>query len=488
MSAVVREPPFETEGCFISHSTAAETLGYAAAQTHWATLPERVRDQAADLFLDTLAVCAAGLSHSSYTAFTKSVGHEPGRASIPGCKSGVPINTAVQINGGATTVLQYQDGHRMGRGHPVSHIAPTLLALAEETGAPADAVLSALIAGYEVGARIGIAMGGLNPALHDTGTWSCIGTAVAAVHLLSEGADRTLIADAIESSAAIAPMLCRDLPVEGATTHHLYIGLGSTTGLLAARACLAGLKPLMGTLEQFFIPRAGAEFHPDSLTNGINASGQWSEFEANKAYFKVHPTCAHLHGANDAMAMLISNENIVADQVESVEIATYRSGLAFDNPSPENSLAARFSQAASAAIALCFGTLDETTLTDGNLHAPQVQALMERISVVHDPALDHQYPQGRPARITIHRKDGKLLTETVVHPLGDYTNPAPRNLLRAKAERLLRVRFSDKDARQVIAAFEAYRAGDDINCLSEALRRSPEQLATGHSDGPALQT
>jgi len=359
----------------MSHTAATETLARAASQTHWAALPERVRNQSTDLFLDTLAVCAAGLSHSSYAEFAESMANEAGCASILGFQTGVPVNTAVQVNAGATTVLQYQDGHRMARGHPVSHIAPTLLALAEETNAPANAVFAALVAGYEVGARVGVAMGGLNPALHDTGTWSCIGTAVAAAHLLSGGAAAP-IADAIETAAAVALMPYRDLPVEGATAHHLYIGLGATTGLMAARASIAGLKPLARTLQEFFIPRAGAAFHPDALTKGIDASNGWSEFQCDKAYFKIHPTCAHLHGANDAMATLIDTEELVADEVDSVEIATYASGLAFDNPSPENSLAARFSQAASAAIALCFGTLDETTLTDANLKDPSVQALM----------------------------------------------------------------------------------------------------------------
>jgi len=452
------------------HSAATQTLAHAAAQTQWATLPERVRQQSTDLFLDTLAVCAAGLSHPSYSTFAESLASEPGCASVPGFLAGVSVTTAIQINGGATTVLQYQDGHRLGRGHPVSHIAPTLLALAEETGAAASDVLTALIAGYEVGARIGVAMGGLNPALHDTGTWSCLGTAVAAAHLLSHGAE-SVIADAIESAAAIALMPYRDLPVEGATAHHLYIGLGATTGLLAARASVTGLKPLPATLQQFFIPRAGADFHQQRLTKGIDASGRWSEFESDHAYFKVHPTCAHLHGANDALASLIKTDGVCADDVERIEIATYASGLAFDNPSPDNDLAARFSQAASAAIALCFGTLDETTLIDTNLRDPDVRSLMQRISVTHDAALDADYPEGRPARVTIHCKDGRTLSETVVHPLGDHTNPASPELRRSKAKRLLTLRFGDTNAEQVIAAFDAYRSGHGVTVLSATLRK-----------------
>lgn len=426
--------------------------------------------------LDTLAVCAAGLSHPSYAPYVQA--HlrldETGPATVFGHAQdhprGVPVHTAVLLNAGASTVLQLQDGHRMARGHPASHIAPTLLALAEETNAPASAVLAAFVAGYEVGARIGIAMDGLNHFLHDTGTWSTIGTAVAAAHLLSAG-DGTVIAHAIEASAAVALMPYRDLPVQGASAHHMYIGLGATTGLTAARASVAGLTPLPGTLETFFGPRAGAGFEAGKLTDGIDDNGDWSTYECLNAYFKIHPTCAHLHGANDALAALIKTHDLSAEDVKAVEIATYGAGLAFDNPAPENALAARFSQAACAAIMLHSGALDETTLTEETLHSAAVQNVMSRITVTHDPVLDAHYPAGRPARVTVTTASGTQLSEQVIYPLGDHTNPASRDALRAKAERLLAMRYGTDGAAHVCAGFEAYVGGGEVAGLASELRR-----------------
>ena len=75
----------------------------------------------------------------------------------------------------------------MARGHPASHIVPTLLALAQSDGRDLEAVMGALVAGYEVGARVGMALGGFNPHLHDAGSWACVGAAAGAAHLLSEG-------------------------------------------------------------------------------------------------------------------------------------------------------------------------------------------------------------------------------------------------------------------------------------------------------------
>lgn len=450
--------------------TAARILARAASKTRWELISDSVRHQAADLFMDTLAVSAAGLNDQSYWPFAKSLTTEVGEATIPGVKTGVPIHSAILANCGATTVLQLQDGHRMARGHPVSHLAPTLLALAEVYGANAKSVIAAMTAGYEAGARIGIALDGLNDFLHDTGTWSSIGTAVAAAHLLGDGQE-DIIANAIESAAAVALMPYRDLPVEGATSHHLYIGLGAISGLTAARGAVAGLESLDGTLERFFGPRAGAAFNAENLVDNICKNGEWSAFEIENAYFKMHPTCAHLHGANDALLSLIQNHDIALGDIKQVEIATYGAGLAFDNATPKNTLAARFSQAASAAIMLTCGSLDETTITDDVLHSPAVQSLMSQVSVVHDPELDQHYPGGRPARVSILLEDGHSLTETVLHPLGDHTNPASRDALRRKSLRLFSARRGEHNADAVVNAFDNYLDGASIDELTLALRK-----------------
>lgn len=449
--------------------TAAHTLSLAAVQTEWATLPEDVKAQAGDLFVDTIAVLSAGLSQDCYAPLVKALSIELGCASIPGQTEGVPVNTAIQINGGATTVLQLQDGHRMGRGHPASHIVPALLALAEETDAASDAVLSAFVAGYEVGARIGIAMDGLNGFLHDTGTWSTIGTAVAAAHLLSAG-DQTCIQAALDSAAATALMPYRDLPVQGASAHHLYIGLGASGGVMAARGALAGMDSLPCTLETFFGPRAGAAFDAAMLSENICGENRWSDFEILNAYFKVHPTCAHLHGANDAITTLLKTHNFSAKDVQSFEIATYAAGLAFDNESPDNALAARFSLSTTVAVAVCCGDLNETTLTDSAVTRDDVRGLAQKIHVVHDPALDAGYPAGRPARVTVTLNDGTQYVESADYPRGDHTNPMSREEKRAKAHRLLSVRFSKANVDTVLQSLDSYCAGGTIGDVTAALR------------------
>src|SRR5690606_35367392 len=102
------------------------------------------------------------------------------------------------------------------------------------------AVLSAFVAGYEVGVRIGVAIGGLQPEIHDVGNWATLGAAVAATHLMTAG-DANAMAEAIEAAAAVALFPDSRSPVAGAGAHHLFGAVGSMTALQVARGAVAGM-------------------------------------------------------------------------------------------------------------------------------------------------------------------------------------------------------------------------------------------------------
>lgn len=445
----------------------AHVLARAAARIRWRDLPAEVRSHAEDLALDTLAVIAAGAAHPSFRPFRDGRPAESGPCTVIGGAGGAGEMTAALLNAGATTVLQHQDGHRMARGHPASHILPTVLALAQSERRTLEAVMAALVAGYEVGTRCGMALGGLHPLLHDAGTWACLGAAAGGAHLLS-GGEAAVIAEALEGAAAVASMGYRETCAAGATVHHLYIGLGAVTALTAARAAQAGLQSLEGALERYFGPRVGAAFEPRRLLDRIGPDGGFAHFELLRGYIKVHPLCAHLHGAVDAMAELVAEAPIDPGAVESIEVATYAHALDYAAGRPVNDLAARFSLKAAMAVAL--GAEGMTSAAIGAApDDPSVIALIDRVTVAHDPALDVHYPRGRPARVTVVLKDGAVRSRTVIDALGDAHRPTDRAQRRAKAKPLL-------DGALGPGRFEALAAVLDDVTADSALGRLGELL------------
>ena len=458
-----------------SVSVASETLARAVAATRWRDLPGPVRRQAAELFLDTLAVVAAASARPAHRRWLEVVAAAPGGCTVIGLPGGAAAEAAARANAGGTTVLQWQDGHRMARGHPASHLVPALLALAEPRDLAADAVMSAFVGGYEAGTRVGVALGGLAPPVHDAGTWATIGVAAACAGL--RGGDAAAIAAAIEGAAAVAPLPWRETAPRGATMHHLYVGAGVSAGLAAAEAALAGMSAIPGTLEDFFGPRAGAAFDPAALVAGVGTDGRWSHHELLEAYFKWQPVCAHFSALADALDRLradverTTGRPLVFERVGSVEVSLYAAALIYDAGVPASELASRFSPAAIVFGALQPGGLRAGGLAEAASDKPGVRAWLERVQVSHDPGLDAGYPAGRPARVTLRLVDGSVFSAAASAPYGDVTNPMSAADRREKALTALALALGDEGARDAVVAFDAWVEGrGPLGRLCAALR------------------
>ncbi|GHG32430.1 MmgE/PrpD family protein [Paracoccus aerius] len=431
---------------------AARILSLAAARSDFGALPQQEQAVWRDFILDTLAVMAAGAAHPSVSVARSALvaAGGVGPASVMGFAQGASAGTAALANGMAMTVLQLQDGHRRARGHPMSHVLPAALAVAEETGATTGEFLNAVVAGYEVSARIGAALGGMQPLLHDTGTFGCIGAAVAAAFILGRGLEHParaqLVEAAIGNAAAVALFPFRDTCIEGAGVHHLFVGLGAQNGITAARAALAGLSPSPATLERFFGPRAGEGFDPALLTQGIGPDGCWSRSEILSAYLKWHPVCAHLGSMLDCIEALRDRpEGMDPDRIAAVTIEVYSTALQYDSPDPRTDLAARFSFRHAAALSLCLGPLRHDGFSPDRLARPEVQAMAARVRLVTDPRLDALYPENRPARVTLDLTDGSQAQAEVRAPKGDSARPLTRAEVQAKAAVLMQAAWGDDD-------------------------------------------
>ena len=103
---------------------------------------------------------------------------------------------AALVNGALGNVLEMDDLHRTALLHPGPVVVPAALAVAEETGASAHALLDAVVRGYEAMIRVGRSVG---PAhyrhFHNTATCGVFGSAAATGSLL--GLDEDRLVDAL---------------------------------------------------------------------------------------------------------------------------------------------------------------------------------------------------------------------------------------------------------------------------------------------------
>lgn len=439
-------------------------LAQAASSTHWQALPADVRERALDLFLDGLAVIAGAAGHSDMKSLLRQFKPATGPVTLIAENRGVHIRDAVMLNAAATTMLQRQDGYANAKGHPASHLVPVLLAIAERDNQSATAMLSAFVAGYEICARVGMALGDVPPWLHDNGNWATIGVAASAAHLLS-GGDAKRIADAIDGVSSLALYFDRFTTVAGATIHHMYPAMATLNALSVAEAAVAGLQSMPGSLERFYGPRLGTAFDAARLSNGIE-NGVWSAFEILNSYFKLHPTCAHMHGVNDAVDMLIAEAGLTEGNVESIEVETFKAAMEIDAEHPHNDLAARFSIRAAVAAAIRYGRLDDEGFENLDVLSP----LMARIHARHNPELDQFVPAGRPGVVTVRLRDGRTFSRKVIYPRGTPQAPASKNERHTKAMTLLKRHYGADSAKHVMATALTLGSSASISDLTEALR------------------
>lgn len=465
--------------------SAATALARAAASSTFGTTDSSVRAAYRNFILDTLAVMVAGAAHPSISAARAALFETgvSGKSSAVGFSSSGPAGAAALVNGMALTVLQLQDGHRRARGHPMSHVLPSALAISEETGASASSFLNAIVAGYEVSARIGSALGGMQPLLHDTGTFGCIGAAVSAAYLLGEGRDipsrASLIENAIGNAAAVALFPFRDTCMEGASAHHLFVGLGVQNGIVAAKAAKAGLLPSNATLERFFGPRAGEAFVPAVMLEGIGEDGSWSHYEITNAYLKWHPVCAHLGPMLDCIELLREQLGVFdPSKVAEIRVETYATALQYDSPNPSSDLAARFSFRHAAALAICFGPLKHDGFGQERLEHPDVLALVGKIKLQVDEQFDALYPTNRPARVRLIRVDGKTESAEVLVPKGDGNQSLSRSDVDLKAQRLIDSVWDKSQRAELFALVDSVEGNvrDDLVTQLGGLLRHPLRL------------
>ena len=224
-------------------------LATAVAGTRWADAPEPVRDRVVDLVADCVAVTALGSGRAELRRLVAL--HDrltpPGPSSVLGSPRGWPALSAMLLNATALAADQLQDGHRLARGHPASHVVPAVLAMAEQTGADGAEVLSAVLAGYEAGVRVGRAMGGTPAGVHDIGTWGQVAVAAATARLLAPG-DAGAARRALELAGSAVLLTDAHTVFAGHAGSHTFLGSSVQSGAAQGLAAVAGLAAAPGSL------------------------------------------------------------------------------------------------------------------------------------------------------------------------------------------------------------------------------------------------
>lgn len=424
-------------------------------------LPEEVVARAKLVLLDSIGAIAAGAREPEVRALVRRFLADGRAGPAPAIGTGIGLDpaSAALANGVAGTMLELDEGNQYARGHPAIHVVPALLALR-----PADgrALLVALVVGYEIGARIGIASR-LRVTMHPHGTWGTVGAALAVAKL--KGSDAGRLAAVVNASSSLGLATSRRTMLEGATVRNAYAGLSNQLGLLACDLVDAGFSGERDGIGTVYGSVIADDFSPEAMTEALGV-----RYEIARNYFKRHAACRYTHGALDALAAIVREAGgIAAEDVAGIGVDTYSWAAQLDHPEPTTMLGAKFSLPFAMATTLVHGGATVEAFRGPALADARVRDLARRVTVREDAALTARLPGLRPARVAVNLRDGRVLRHEVLTNRGDTEDPYGPDEVRAKFLELASPVWGEAACGRIAAAVEAL----DTAALEPLLAAAP---------------
>jgi 2-methylcitrate dehydratase PrpD len=386
-------------------------------RTNFNDLPQAVVLRAKEVLADTLSVIAAGAQENEVKGLTKRLVDPKAKqiASLIGSGTRTEPLKAALINGTAGTFLELDEGNQFGRGHPGIHVVPAALAMAEEGCLSGKDLLTALVLGYEIGTRIGIACK-IRMSMHPHGTWGTVGAAVAVGKLMGDG--EAAMREMINVSSSLGLATSRRTMLEGGTVRNVYSGTSNFMGVLAHQLVQSGFTGEADGLKTVYGSVVSDTFNPEVMADELG-----KRFEIARNYFKMHACCRYNHGTLDALEKILAKRLLKAGEIESVDVETYSLAAQLCDRDPQNMLAAKFSIPFAVATLIVHGRTDVTCFAPEAVRSEAVQALAKRVEVKEDPKLTAMMPSRRPSRVRVTLKSGEKLEAEVTMNKGDFEDP-----------------------------------------------------------------
>lgn len=393
-------------------------------------VPDAVRHAARRCIVDLVGVTLAGARDPLCARINDHARamHAAGPCTIIGQSDTLSPVGAALVNGAAGHVLDFDDTSYTGIMHGSTVVFPAALAAVQHAQRDGRRLLEAFIAGVEVTYAIAMLVGTGHyfKGWWSTATFGIFGAAVAAARGLGLDTDQT------RTALAIAGVQASGLKAAfGSDAKPYMAGRAAASGVEAALLAARGLSGPADVLEN-------SRGFLALLNDGHHAPGEidklgrvWRLIEPG-ILFKQFPVCSAAHAAAQQAATLIRDHALGADDITRVVCeVTPTVAISLVHDRPETPQEAQFSLPFAIGAILAHGSLGIASLKPAVLADPALRREMAKVEMIRDDALHHDdAPEG--ARVTIHLRSGKVLTDYLGVPEGMPANPMSDADLREK--------------------------------------------------------
>lgn len=437
-------------------------------------IPEEVRTRTKHLILDGIGcgLLAAKLDWSHRAVQTLKGLDGDGSATVWGWNLKVPPMTAALLNGTFVQGFELDDYHPFGPLHSEACVLPAVLGTAEHVGGiDGRRFLEAVVVGFELGPRIGMAMGGLqlvNRGWHCGAIYGVLGAVGGA------GKIRQLDADQFEDAIGIATtQACGLMSAQfEAMVKRMHSGMAARSGVLGAALADAGFTGIKRVLEReyggFVATFCGEDpFDLERLTEGLGERWEVLQIAVKPPYSCM----AGIHSAIEGALQLRARPGFAADAIERIDIGAtqamkHHGGWQLTRPTTV--MGAQMNHAYAVAVTLLDGMPSVQQFAPHRINEDDVWSLLSRIHVHQDADIDSRGEDGRwGTRLRVKFRDGETTELEVSHPKGGHVRPMSNDDIERKYDLIAGLVMDDRAAKALKEAIMDIESHADVSVLSD---------------------
>ena len=449
-------------------------LAAFASRLRFESIPQKTIEHTKLSILDTIGCALFGATlpwiERLQTFVLREGGHA--QATLWGSTVRVSRTQAALVNATATHSFEFDDVHMGGMIHPGALALGAVLAVGEPASIGGADLLTAVVAGCEVGARVGRSVGTAHfrAGFHPQGTVGVFAAGAAAGRAL--GLDAECMRDTLGLSGSQASGLMA--AQEGSMAKRLHSGLACQSGVRSALLASDGFTGIPDVFEApfggFCSTMGGGDVHLDELTAGLGA--RW---ETNEIGFKPYASCAAAQSSIGVARELRDTLVASGDEVRTITVhcsthAKVHCGWEYH---PTGVTASQMSIPYGVASMLVHGDVSAERFTQVAISDPVTLEMAKRVTVVGDDAIDQLGPEHRYAvRIDVVTETGRTLEGAMADRPGGPTQPMSAPDIIDKFNALAEPHLGDTGAKALRDLVERLEAVEDCGELVARMSRS----------------
>ncbi|MBI4524728.1 MAG: MmgE/PrpD family protein [Deltaproteobacteria bacterium] len=447
--------------------TIANRLAELVTAIRFESLPQEVIRETKRRVLDALG-CALGGFQGEPSAIMRSVAADLGgqpQSTIWGSGRQTSCDRATLINSTMLRYLDYMDSHAGSDAcHPCFNV-PACVAVAERAGASGQALIAAIVAGYEVQIRYQEACK-IGSRGWFGGTYLEFSVPLAVGKLL--GLDVEQLTNAVGIAASHANSLNAVSVGSIPASKSVADGMVASTGVMAALMARSGLTGPTDVIESpgGFEKSVAGRIDYERLLAPL---GHYKIMEVNTKWFNTVRTA---QTAVTSAFGLLEKHGLAWRDVEAITIFlptgehVGHDGIwnSVSRLRPQTRDSANHSVVFSLAAALVDGELGPAQYADAKLSDPDILSLVDRTTLRPDSSLDRHWPEAAVSRVVLKTNRGQNYEATTLYPPGHHKNRVTAEQMQQKFARLASQVLNQQQSDAVIQAVDRL---DELKSVKE---------------------